>query len=191
MNMYRILLVDDDPFILESIGKYLDNKGYDVTTAENGEKAIELLKDSVFDLMITDLVMGEIDGIQVLKESKKLNPDVMNIILTGHGNMESAIDALRLNADDYLVKPCENKELNFRVTSCFEKLELKRKLKDYENILPICCVCKAIRDDTGKEPGTGKWVSIGMYLRKKAGIEISHTYCPECYKKTNEELVTS
>ena len=60
------------------------------------------------------------------------------MILTGHGNMESAIDALRLNADDYLVKPCENEELNFRITNCLEKLELKRKLNSIEII--IFCV---------------------------------------------------
>ena len=132
MKEYKILLVDDDPLILKGVGKYLEKKGYQVTTTDNGEKAIKLLEDSTFDLVITDLVMEHINGIQVLKESKRLNPDVMNIILTGHGDMESTIDALRLDADDYLLKPCGDKELDYRIASCLEKLELKLKVKRAE-----------------------------------------------------------
>lgn len=132
MKKYKILLVDDDHLILKGVGKYLEQKGYQVTTADNGEKAIKLLEDSTFDLVITDLVMEHINGIQVLKASKRLNPDVMNIILTGHGDMESTIDALRLDADDYLLKPCANKELDYRIASCLEKLELKLKVKRAE-----------------------------------------------------------
>lgn len=180
MYKFKILLVDDDQFVLRTIAKFLEGNNYDVTTAGNGEAAIELLKTSAFELMITDLVMGSMDGIELIKECKKLNPEVMSIVLTGHGNMGSAIDALRLNADDYILKPTENEELSFRINSCLEKLELRRKIKTYENILPICCVCKNIRDDTGKEHGEGSWVTIDKYLRKKAGIFTSHTYCTEC-----------
>jgi len=122
-------LADDDPFIRKGTGKYLEMEGFRVTTAESGEEAVSLLEKFPFDLVITDMVMGETDGIGVLKKSKEVSPETMNIILTGHGNMDSAIDAVRVGADDYLLKPCENEELLFRISSCLEKLELKRKIR--------------------------------------------------------------
>ena len=188
MRKYAILLVDDEPIITVAIGNALEEKGYKVTTSDNGERAVELLNESSFDLVITDLVMTPMDGMVVLKKSKEINPEMMVMILTGFGDMTSAIDALRLGADDYMLKPCELEEMYFRVSSCLEKLELKRKIKIYENILPVCCVCKSIRDDTGKEPGTGKWTQMENYIRDKGGVGVTSTYCPGCAKKAKEEL---
>jgi len=186
MRKYSILLVDDDPIITAGTGGDLEGIGYEVATADCGEKAIELLHECSFDLVITDLVMAPIDGIGVLKKAKELNPEMMVIILTGFGDMSSAIDALRLDADDYMLKPCEPREMYFRISRCLEKLELKRKIKIYEDILPICCVCKKIRDDSGREHGTGQWMSVEKYLYSKAKVDITSTYCPECAKKAAE-----
>jgi DNA-binding response OmpR family regulator len=183
-----VLLVDDDPYILTGIGQNLESEGYDVTTAESGEIALECLENSVFDLVITDLVMDNIDGIQVLKKAKQINPETMVIILTGYGDMTSAIDALRLDADDYMLKPCQPEEMNFRVAACLEKLELARKLKMYEQILPVCCVCKKIRDDVGKKPGSGQWMPADEFLWKKTRLTISSTYCPDCAKTAMSDL---
>lgn len=188
MRKHAILLVDDEPIITAAIGRALEEKGYEVTTAESGERAVELLNESSFDLVITDLVMTPIDGMGVLEKSKEIYPETMVMILTGFGDMTSAIDALRLGADDYMLKPCEPEEMNLRVSRCLEKLELKRKIKIYEDILPVCCVCKSIRDDTGKEPGTGKWTQMENYIRHKGGVGVTSTYCPECAKKAKEEL---
>ena len=188
MRKYSILLVDDDPIITAGTGSDLEEKGYDVTTADSGEKAIGLLNKSSFDLVITDLVMAPINGIGVLKKSKEINPDMMVIILTGFGDITSAIDALRLDADDYMLKPCEPEEMYFRVSRCLEKLELKRKIKIYEDILPVCCMCKKIRDDSGREHGTGQWMSMEKYMHDNAKVDITSTYCPECAKKAMEEL---
>ena len=88
--MPTIPLIDDDPFVLAGIGKDFESKGYHVTTADSGEKAIELLEKATFDLVITDLVMGEIDGIQVLKKAKQISPEIMVMILTGHGDLTTA-----------------------------------------------------------------------------------------------------
>ena len=188
MRKYDVLLVDDDPFILTGIGQNLENEGYEVTLAESGEKAIKHLKKSRFDLVITDLVMEKIDGIQVLKIEKSTSPETMVIILTGYGDMTSAINSLRLDADDYILKPCQPEEINFRVEACLEKLELARKIKLYEKILPVCCVCKKIRDDSGREPGTGEWMAVDRFLWQKAKLSISSTYCPVCAKVEMEKL---
>lgn len=188
MRKYSILLVDDDHFVLNGIGKYLSNKGYEVITADSGEKAVELLDDMSFNMVITDLAMQEVDGIGVLKKSKEANPDAMVIILTGYGNLTSAIEAIRFDADDYILKPCEPLKIGLTVARCFEKYELALKIKSYENILPVCCVCKKIRDDSGREPGTGKWMQLENYIRDKGGIDVTSSYCPECLRKAEEEI---
>jgi len=188
MRKYSILLVDDDPIITAGTGSHLEEEGYEVTTANSGERAVELLNQSSFDLVITDLVMEEMNGTDVLKISKEINPETMVIILTGFGDMASAIDAIRLDADDYILKPCIPEEMNFRVSRCLEKLENNRKIEIYEDILPICCVCKKIRVDNGREHSTGQWVSMEKHIHYKATVNITSTYCPECAKKAREGI---
>lgn len=186
---YDLLLVDDDPFILEGIGEDLERRGYRVTRVNSGEKALELLECRNFDLVITDLVMEHIDGIQVLKKSKEKNATTMVILLTGFGDMLSAIEALRNQADDYMLKPCESSEIQFRVERCLEKLELTRKIHLYQKILPMCCVCKKIRDDTGKVPGRGPWIPVEQFIHERAKLDITSSYCPECAQKTLQQIL--
>ncbi|MCB2182626.1 MAG: response regulator [Desulfobulbaceae bacterium] len=176
-----ILLVDDEETILKSVSNYLKKNGYDVTTAASGEEAIKKLRTTPFDLTITDLAMVGVSGLDVLREIKKNNSTCCVFILTGYGNMESAIDALRSGADDYLLKPCDVEELVLKIKRCLEKQEALNRIKIYENILPICMYCKNIRDDTGVEPGKGKWMSVEEYLHRKSGTTISHGCCHKCY----------
>jgi DNA-binding NtrC family response regulator len=188
MKEYHLLLVDDDPFILEGIGEELENNGYQVTRASSGETAVDLLESTLFDMVITDLVMDSTDGIQVLKKTKELNSETQVIILTGFGDIDSAIEALRSQADDFLLKPCESQEMLFRVRNCLEKQELTRKLNLYQKILPMCCVCKKIRDETGRQSGTGKWISIEQFIHEQANLDITSSYCPDCAQKTMDEF---
>lgn len=186
MNEYSILLVDDDPFILEGIGADLESHGFGLTEANSGDRALELLAKKKFDLVVTDLVMENVDGIQVLKKAKALNPDTMVIILTGYGNMKSAIDALRHEADDYLLKPCESAEMLHRIKQCQEKAALRQKLQLYQKLLPMCCVCKKIRDDRQTEPGKGQWVAVEQFIHDRANLDITSSYCPDCAQQTME-----
>ncbi len=192
MANYSILLVDDEELIRKTIGFNLKNKGYDVEIVESGEQALELAStkayEKMFDLVITDLMMDGIDGVEVLKGIKKIHSETMVIILTGHGDLESAMSAVKFDADDYILKPCKLHELYFTVQQCLKKLELKRKVKLYETVLPVCCVCSKIRDDDATEPGKGDWYDVTSYMSKKAKIDITHTYCPECHKKALEEM---
>jgi DNA-binding NtrC family response regulator len=184
MEKPRILLVDDDHYILEGIGADLESQGFHVTKTDKGDLALQLLEENHFDLVITDLVMEDTDGIQVLTRTKEFNADTMVIILTGYGDMKSAIEALREQADDYLLKPCESEEMLYRVNRCLEKRELTRKIEIYQNILPMCCVCKKIRDDRHTEAGKGKWVSVEQFIHDKAKLDITSSYCPDCAQKT-------
>ena len=182
----KILLVDDNELILETLSDIIRSEGYSVSVADNGEDAIKLMGNNNFNLVITDLVMKPLDGLAVLKKSKEIDPELMVIILTGYGDMKTAIEALRLEADDYLLKPCEEEELFIKISRLLEKQSIRRSIKLYENILPICCVCKQIRDDAGKEKGTGKWMSLEDYVSKR-GIRPTHTYCKKCAKIILEE----
>jgi DNA-binding NtrC family response regulator len=186
---YHLLLVDDDPFILEGIGEDLESRGYRVTRVNSGEKAIDVLQRTRFDLVITDLIMDRTDGIQVLKKSKEIDGTAMVIILTGFGDMLSAIEALRSQADDYMLKPCESAEMFFRVERCLEKLELTRRINLYQKILPMCCVCKKIRDDTGRVPGQGAWVAVERFIQDRAQVDVTSSYCPECARRTLKEFI--
>lgn len=180
MKRNQILLVDDEPIILRTLTMALEARGYGVTVAGSGEEATNRLRERPFDLVITDLAMEGLDGIQVLDLAKQVDPDTSVIVLTGYCDVGSAVDALRLGADDYLSKPCDYEELLLRMARCLEKRDLKRKLKLYEDILPVCTICRKIRDDSGREPGTGPWLPLEEYLKRKAGVTVSHGCCPDC-----------
>lgn len=129
MKTKRILLVDDEEIIIRSLGRELQAEGHHVRSAADGEGAVALLKQESFDLVITDLRMGGLDGIGVLKQAKEIAPHLPVIILTGYGDMASAIEALRLGADDYIPKPCDMNELLIRMARCFEKQDLLLRIQ--------------------------------------------------------------
>lgn len=182
LQEYSILLVDDDDIILQSIEPYLKACGYKVQTADDPKIALKILDQEHFDLVITDLMMDDVGGLDILRKAKGADPLCQVMILTGFGDMTSAIEALRLEADDYLLKPCELEELLFRVKSCLETLEVQKKIKIYESQLPVCSDCKKILDESGE------WVSVEHFIYTKAGMNPSSTYCPACLARAQEEL---
>jgi len=176
----KILLVDDEESILKSLCRNFEQEGYNVTTASSGEEAVEKIQAHHFDIVVTDLSMPGLDGIAVLVESKKHNPDIGAIILTGYGDTSSAIEALRLVADDYVLKPCDSEELLLRIARILKNKEAFQKVTFYENILPVCMYCNSIRVDKGAVPYSEKWVRMEEYLHNKNGTDVSHTICPQC-----------
>lgn len=127
MGNENILVVDDDDDILELIERHLSNKGYEVVTAYDGEQALPLLDKVKFDLVITDLKMPKIDGMEVLRRVKEKDPNIEVVILTGHGTMDTVVEALRDGgAFDYLQKPLYNiKQLSFVTNKALERKHLK------------------------------------------------------------------
>ncbi|MBU0675429.1 MAG: response regulator [Proteobacteria bacterium] len=189
MKPKTILLVDDEAVILNTMANDLTEEGFDVQVATSGEEALPLIREVPVDLLITDLMMEGMDGLALAKEARQVNPDLSVIILTGFGDMNTAIEALRLGADDYLLKPCSLDELLIRINSVLEKQELRRKIKLYENILPVCVSCKKIRNDgQGQEPGSGDWLEADEYLNKKTRVKVSHGLCPDCFNETMKKL---
>lgn len=120
-----ILLVDDESINLENVGLFLDRNGFAVTTAGSGEEAIELLHRLHFDLVITDLKMSVVDGIQVMERAKQLHPESEVIIVTGYATVNSAVTAMAQGAFYYLPKPIKLKELHALVLRATEKTQLR------------------------------------------------------------------
>lgn len=128
----RVLLVDDDQLICISLGKGLERKGYSVTTADNGREAIGILERERFDVVVADLSMSGEGGLGVLRRSKELHPGTSVIILTAFADLSSAVEALRIGADDYLSKPCNATDLSSHIERCVEK---RRSLPDLSEAL--------------------------------------------------------
>ncbi len=128
MAEISILFVDDEEVIRQSFARELRVEHFAVTAVGSGSEAITALENGRYDLVITDLMMPGIDGFGVLKAVKKIAPLTSVIILTGYGDMRSAIDALRLGADDFTLKPCEIEELVFRIRRCLDKQSLLKTL---------------------------------------------------------------
>ncbi|MHC4844325.1 MAG: sigma-54-dependent transcriptional regulator [Planctomycetota bacterium] len=107
----KILVVDDEKIARDSLELTLSKEGYIVVTASSGAEAIEKLKASDYDLVITDLIMGDVDGYAVMKEIKSNAPDTKIIMITGYATVDSAVEALRTGAFHYIEKPLKLDDL--------------------------------------------------------------------------------
>ncbi|MCP4639346.1 MAG: sigma-54-dependent Fis family transcriptional regulator [bacterium] len=111
----RLLVVDDEAGMREFLESAFKDKGYDVATASNGEKAIELLQDHIFDVIITDLKMPGRDGLAVLRAAKEKAIDTRVIVVTAYGTIETAVEAMRLGAYDFIAKPFKLAQIERKV----------------------------------------------------------------------------
>jgi DNA-binding response OmpR family regulator len=107
----RILVVDDEAVMRVTLEEFLSGSGYQVVTAANGEAALTELQRKPVDLMLLDLRMDGLDGLQVIEAARQIATDTVIVMLTAHGSMESAIAAMRRGAFDYLLKPCQMPEI--------------------------------------------------------------------------------
>jgi DNA-binding NtrC family response regulator len=127
MKKADILLVDDEVVFATNMSKLLTNRGYQVTTVKNGEEAIAALKQKPFDVMVLDLKMPVMDGITTLQQMKALNQLTEVLILTGHGSMDTAFQAIEMGAYDYVTKPCEVTELVSKIEAAHARKRVKEK----------------------------------------------------------------
>jgi DNA-binding NtrC family response regulator len=121
MPGFRVLLVDDETIFTKNMSKLLKNRGYTVSSANSGDAAIRELEQNPVDVIVLDLKMPGMDGITTLKEIMKLGLFTETLILTGHGSIDSALEAMKLGAHDYLTKPCEIDELVTKIESAWGK----------------------------------------------------------------------
>ena len=133
--MTDILLVDDEKSVSSTISMFLKKEGYRVEESSSGKEAVEKLKTKFFDLVITDLKMKPIDGLQVLRETKNINPLTEVILMTGFGTVESGVEAMRLGAYDYIQKPFDKEEFVILVGKALERKQLLTEVEHLQEEL--------------------------------------------------------
>ena len=127
MKTARVLLVDDEVDFTDTTKTLLERRGYDVTTVNSGDSAIRTLGQERYDVMVLDLKMPGLDGISTLKETKKLQLHTQILVLTGHGAINTALEAMKLGAYDYLTKPCDIEELTEKLEEAIKRGESDNK----------------------------------------------------------------
>jgi len=125
-----ILVVEDDPVGLKNLVRALRREGYKVSSASGGRQALEKIQAGSFDLILTDLVMDSVDGLEVLSHAKKISPETEVIVLTGHAAVSTSIQAMKKGAYDYLQKPVRLDELKCIVAKALEKVRLRTQVQE-------------------------------------------------------------
>jgi two-component system response regulator AtoC len=131
----HLLVVDDDPITVNLLKEVLSKEGYGVVTSLSGEEAIAQGMDKIFDIVITDVRMGDKDGMDVLKSFKKIAPETTVIMITAFGSIETAIEAIREGAFDYISKPFKLEEIKFTVQRALEQRRLLKENRFYRQEL--------------------------------------------------------
>ncbi len=126
--MKRVLVVDDEQDILDLLSELLHRWGFEAETARNGREALEKFKDQHVDLVVTDLKMPEMDGLELLRQLREENPRVPVLMLTGYPTIDTAIQAIQEGAYDYLIKPINPDELRFRIQKALAQSEQLRSI---------------------------------------------------------------
>jgi two-component system response regulator GlrR len=183
----QILVVDDNPNLLELIRMRLESADYDVIATGDEAQAVSALKEKLFDLCIVDLMLANGDGLSLMDEFRGINPDVPTIILTAHGSIESAVEAMRRGAYSYLTKPFEPSDLLMQIERALENRKLNYEIKrlkdiinerfDFANIIARSGKMRAVLDVVSRiakldstvhihgESGTGKeLIAKGIHL---------------------------
>ena len=121
MSIVKLLLVDDEARFVETLSKRLTARGFDVLGALSGPQALDLLRERPFDVVLLDVWMPGMDGLEVLKAIRRLHPSVKVILVSGNASINAAIEGMRLGAVDYLLKPVEIDDILIKVEDAFEK----------------------------------------------------------------------
>ena len=206
MAKARILVVDDEKSMRDLLSITLEKEGYDVLTAAGGEPAIEALHRETVDAVITDLRMPKVDGLQVLRVAKEISPDTAVIVITAVASTETAVEAMKLGAYDYITKPFKLDEVNLIVRNALERkrlrdenLYLRRQLETqhrFENIIGKSGVIAEVFDTIRKiadspstamltgESGTGKElvaraIHFNSFRRDKPFVSVNCGAIPE------------
>jgi two-component system, OmpR family, response regulator len=127
METIRVLLVDDEDDFRTTLANRLRKRKLEVAEAESGSSALNLLGQGTFDVVVLDVRMPGMDGIETLKQIKGSTPLVEVIMLTGHASVESGIEGMRLGAFDYLMKPCDINDLISKIMDAYQRLLLQKE----------------------------------------------------------------
>jgi len=174
----RVLLVDDEVILVATLGRVLSAAGLEVDTARSGAEALERFRRNRYDVVVTDLTMEDVDGLEILRAVKRIDPDVCVTVVTGQSNEEAGIQALREGAEDYLFKPFQPEELVLRLRRQAETRALREKVRRYESVLGVCTACSRMHLRSGPG-GKEEWVPLPAG-RTDPLSQTAPALCPGC-----------
>ncbi len=193
---YKILITDDDPDLRELLTEVVKNRGYDVGVARDGAEALKKLRMEKYHIVITDLMMPGMDGLELLRNIKELDREILVIIITGYATLETAVKAIELGAYDYIAKPFRLEELMIVIKNACERLRLMAQnsalLNELRNAYSEIAMLKNAlsnvyseepkKEGDSKEPETDK-------ERKEEKIKLSkqHGYLTEAERFVNKK----
>lgn len=199
--MEKILVVEDDRFFRQMYVDLLKEDGYEVDTVSSGAKALELLAGSGYQLVIAELVIPGMSGIELLARVKQQAPTVDVIIVTGHANVESAVLALKSGARDYLLKPFNHEEFKHTVSLCFEQrrlinenYELKELLNLFQvgqniaNCIDMERLSAVVLDALTNEVGAGRAIGLFHHKDEKLALKEFKGFDEETAQKLAEAV---
>ena len=182
-----ILLVDDEDDLREVLDISLTDTGYDVLTAENGAQAMSILKETDVPVVITDIKMPGIDGIELLRKIKNNNPETEVIMLTGHGDLDLAIKSLKHEATDFVTKPINDDVLELAIQRAFDKITMRQKLKEYDRNRAMydLFINELLQEDVMIIGSDYRILDINETLLKKLGLQRKEAVGRHCYEVTH------
>ncbi len=131
----NVMVVDDEENIREVLSNYLTNLGYFVVTAKDGTDALDKFRSRSFDLIISDLLMPNIDGLELLKRIREQDKDVIFLMITGYPSIETAVEAIKQGAYDYITKPFHMEDVKNRIELSVEKKNLNQRLSTVQCVV--------------------------------------------------------
>jgi|SRR5208283_4081645 len=193
-----VLFVEDDPNAREAAGEILKRVVQAVYVAENGKEGLEAFNKYNPDIVITDIRMPVMSGLDMARKIREESSDKQIIVTTSHSDTDYFLAAIDIAVDQYILKPVQRDKLIAAVSKCADYVLRKREIQSYNEereklilelkeanakvktlsgYLPICASCKKIRDDKGY------WEQIETYISEHSDAVFSHAICPECGKK--------
>ena len=158
----QVLIVDDDKSLLEVLSDIVSAAGHKVHSSSDGGEAVELIRRQPFDLVITDLMMPGADGMEVLRAARRNQPETLVIIITGHASLQTAIEAVREGAYDYIRKPFNLEEIELACKNSSERIRLlrenKRLLAQLQEAYRQMDLIKGIMEMESAPPAMATWV---------------------------------
>ncbi|HDS15037.1 MAG TPA: response regulator [Proteobacteria bacterium] len=188
-----VMVVDDDLFSRRSLSVFLQNNGYRVCEAEDGARALSLLRNCKADLILLDMDMPVMDGVETCRRLRLLKEyaDIPILMITGLDDDDSINQAFAVGATDYLTKPFHwtvlRNRVKYLIIQLYAEREQKRLVKELSEtlekvraltgLLPICASCKKIRDDDGY------WQEVETYMGEHTELQFTHSICPQCRER--------
>lgn len=131
----RVMVVDDEESIREVLSNYLESLGYEVQTASDGQDALSKFEPGAYDLIVSDLLMPVVDGLELLRKVREKDRDVIFLMITGYPSIETAVEAIKKGAYDYITKPFHMEDVRIRIERSFEKKNLRDRLSTIQGFV--------------------------------------------------------